>query len=114
MPDRDATRYTLIDLEHMGRAQSVAACVLETSEGPLVVDPGPASTLRALEAGLSRIGQQVGDLSGLLLTHIHLDHAGGAGTLARANSRLRVYVHARGAPHLIDPSKLLDSATRLY
>ncbi|HJR35384.1 MAG TPA: MBL fold metallo-hydrolase [Gemmatimonadales bacterium] len=114
MPDRDATRYTLIDLEHMGRRQSVAACVLETSEGPLVVDPGPASTLPALEAGLSGIGHRVGDLSGLLLTHIHLDHAGAAGTLARNNSRLRVYVHARGAPHLIDPSKLLASATRLY
>jgi len=114
MPDRDATRYMLIDLEHMGRPQSVAACVLETSSGPLVVDPGPASTLRALQAGLSRIGRQIDDLSGLLLTHIHLDHAGAAGTLARGNPRLRVYVHARGAPHLIDPSKLLASATRLY
>jgi glyoxylase-like metal-dependent hydrolase (beta-lactamase superfamily II) len=114
MADRDATRYTLIDLEHMGRPQSVAACVLETSAGALVVDPGPTATLGALEAGLSRIGSGLGDLSGILLTHIHLDHAGAAGTLARGNPRLRVYVHARGAPHLIDPSKLLASATRLY
>ena len=90
MPDHDATRYRVIDLEHMGRPQSVAACVLETSEGPLVADPGPASTVRALEAGLSRIGHRLGDLSGLLLTHIHLDHAGAAGTLARDHSRLRV------------------------
>ena len=114
MPDRDATRYTLIDLEHMGRPQSIAACVLETSQGPLVVDPGPASTLGTLEAGLSRIGHGIGDLSGVLLTHIHLDHAGAAGTLARDNRGLRVYVHGRGAPHLIDPSKLLASASRLY
>jgi glyoxylase-like metal-dependent hydrolase (beta-lactamase superfamily II) len=114
MPDRDATQYTLIDLEHGGRPQSVAASVLETSSGPLVVDPGPASTRGRLEAGLSRIGHGIGDLSGLLLTHIHLDHAGAAGILARENPRLRVYVHARGAPHLIDPSKLLASATRLY
>ena len=114
MPDHDATRYRVIDLEHMGRPQSIAGCVLETSAGPLVVDPGPTSTLAALEAGLARIGHRVGDLSGVLLTHIHLDHAGAAGTLARDNPRLRVFVHARGAPHLIDPSKLLASATRLY
>lgn len=114
MPDRDATQYSLIDLEHMGRPRSVAACVLDTSAGPVVVDPGPASTLPALDTGMARLGCGIADLSGVLLTHIHLDHAGATGTLARGNPRLRVYVHARGAPHLIDPSKLLASATRLY
>jgi glyoxylase-like metal-dependent hydrolase (beta-lactamase superfamily II) len=114
MTAEHATSYGVIDLLHMGRKESVAACVLRTSEGALVVDPGPASTLPNLLAGLARHGYEVADLSGILLTHIHLDHAGGAGTLVRHNPRLRVFVHVNGAPHVIDPSKLLASATRLY
>ena len=106
--------YAVIDLEHARRRQSVAACVLETREGPVVVDPGPASTLQRLRAGLAEHGHSVGDLAAVLLTHIHLDHAGASGTLARENPRLRVYVHEVGAPHIVDPSKLLASATRLY
>lgn len=104
----------LIDLQHMGRPQSVAACLLETRDGPLIVDPGPTSTIPALRAGLAEHGYEVDALAGLLLTHIHLDHAGGSGTLARDNPRLRVYVHQAGARHVADPSKLLRSATRLY
>ena len=114
MTAEHATSYGVIDLLHMGRKESVAACVLRTSEGALVVDPGPASTLPSLLAGLARHGYEVADLSGILLTHIHLDHAGGTGTLVRHNPRLRVFVHVNGAPHVIDPSKLLASATRLY
>jgi glyoxylase-like metal-dependent hydrolase (beta-lactamase superfamily II) len=114
MADAHATSYSVIDLQHMGRRESVAACVLQSSEGPLVVDPGPASTLPFLRDGLERLGFGLGDLSGILLTHIHLDHAGATGTIARENPRLRVFVHSKGAPHLIDPSKLLASATRLY
>jgi glyoxylase-like metal-dependent hydrolase (beta-lactamase superfamily II) len=114
MTEGGATRYHLVDLHHQGRPESVAACVLETADGLLVVDPGPASTLPQLSAGLSRRGSSLADIRGLLLTHIHLDHAGGAGTLARAHPRLRVYVHEKGAPHLIDPSRLLASASRLY
>lgn len=106
--------YALIDLEHLDRPESVAACLLETSEGPVLVDPGPSSTLPKLEAGLARRGHQLAELSALLLTHIHLDHAGAAGTLAREIPGLRVYVHTAGAPHLVDPTKLLNSATRLY
>lgn len=105
---------TVIDLEHMGRPETVAACLLETSDGPAIVDPGPSSTLPRLRAGLSGLGYGVADLSALLLTHIHLDHAGASGTLSRENPRLRVYVHSAGAPHVADPSKLLSSATRLY
>lgn len=104
----------VIDLEHMGRPESVAACLLQTREGPLIVDPGPASTLPKLTAGLARHGYEIADLAGLLLTHIHLDHAGASGTIARENPRLRVFVHERGAEHLVDPSKLLSSAARLY
>ena len=68
----------------------------------------------ALKSGLAEHGYEVADLTALLLTHIHLDHAGGTGTLARENPRLAVYVHELGAPHVADPSKLLKSATRLY
>lgn len=106
--------YALIDLEHMGREESVAACLLETRAGPIVVDPGPTATLDKLRAGLAAADYAIDDLAGLLLTHIHLDHAGAAGTLARHNPKLRVYVHQLGAPHLVDPTKLLQSATRLY
>jgi glyoxylase-like metal-dependent hydrolase (beta-lactamase superfamily II) len=113
MADAGAT-YRMIDLRHMGRTEAVGACVVETRDGPLLVDPGPASTLPALRAGLAELGYEVGDLSALLLTHIHLDHAGSTGTLARDNPRLAVYVHELGAPHIADPSKLLKSATRLY
>lgn len=113
MADARAT-YHLIDLEHMGQPESVAACLLQTSEGPVVVDPGPTTTLPRLRAGLARQGWQIADLAGLLLTHIHLDHAGATGTIARENPRAMVWVHERGAGHLVDPAKLLTSATRLY
>ncbi|HEV8358427.1 MAG TPA: MBL fold metallo-hydrolase [Gemmatimonadales bacterium] len=106
--------FQLIDLEHLGQRESVAAYLLETRDGPVVVDPGPASTLPRLRAALAAQGREIADLAALLLTHIHLDHAGASGTLARENPRLRVYVHSAGAPHLVDPSKLLASATRLY
>ena len=114
MTEEHATSYSVIDLLHMGRPESVAACVIPTSEGPVVIDPGPASTLGNLSAGLARQGYEIGDLSAILLTHIHLDHAGGSGTLVREHPGIRVYVHAHGAPHVIDPSKLLASARRLY
>ena len=113
MADGGAT-YRIIDLQHMGRPESVGACVVESRNGPLIIDPGPASTLPALRAGLGELGYEVDDIAALLLTHIHLDHAGGTGTLARENPRLAVYVHELGAPHVADPSKLLKSATRLY
>jgi glyoxylase-like metal-dependent hydrolase (beta-lactamase superfamily II) len=113
MANRDG-RYHVIDLRHQGRPDSIAACVMRTGEGPILVDPGPSSTLPALRSGLEGLGLRESDLAAVLLTHIHLDHAGASGTLARANPRLRVYVHARGAPHLIDPTKLVGSATRLY
>lgn len=109
-----ASAYELIDLRHLGREESVAACLLETQQGPVLVDPGPASTLPALREGLAAHGYTIADLSALLLTHIHLDHAGGSGSIARENPRLAVYVHELGAPHLADPSRLLDSANRLY
>src|SRR5271163_3781822 len=71
-------------------------------------------TLETLRQELRLHGLSVGDLNAILLTHIHLDHAGATGSLVRENPRLAVYVHSRGAPHMVDPSKLIDSATRLW
>src|SRR5262249_39730544 len=65
-------------------------------------------------AGLERAGISIADVRTLLLTHIHLDHAGATGTLIRENPSLRVYVHEKGAPHMADPAKLIASATRLW
>lgn len=104
----------VVDVQFLGAAGRIAAAVIPTPAGVLVVDPGPASCLPAFIAGLADLGVGPGDLRGVLLTHIHLDHGGAAGTLVRQYPRVKVYVHGRGAPHLVDPAKLLASATRLY
>jgi glyoxylase-like metal-dependent hydrolase (beta-lactamase superfamily II) len=77
--------------------------------GEVVIDPGPSSCLESLLAGLQGLRPRA-----LLLTHIHLDHAGVCGTLVARWPELEVYVHERGARHMVDPSRVLDSATRLY
>jgi glyoxylase-like metal-dependent hydrolase (beta-lactamase superfamily II) len=103
-----------VDLQFLGRAGRISAGAIETPAGVMVVDPGPASCLPALVGGLAALGCAPRDVHGLLLTHIHLDHAGAAGTIVRQHPHVKVYVHERGAPHLVDPAKLLASATRLY
>ena len=103
-----------IDLHHLGRAEAVACRLLDTSAGPVLVDPGPASTLDTLHAQLAARGVAPHDLHALLLTHIHFDHAGASGVLAQAHPGLTVYVHPAGAPHLADPRRLVASATRIY
>jgi len=94
-----------IDTEHLGN-ERVTCC---WQVGDVLVDPGPESTLATLMDEIEDRAPRA-----LLLTHIHLDHAGGTGALVRAFPDLPVYVHELGAPHLIDPSKLLPSAARLY
>ena len=103
----------LIDLFHLGRAHVIASYLLPGSRHA-VVDCGPSVCVDALEAGLAEHGLRLDDVDDLLLTHIHPDHAGGAGALARRNSRLQVHVSEIGAPHLVDPSRLERSARRLY
>jgi len=88
--------------------------VIETEDGPALFDCGPTSTLPALEAGLTSHGLRIEDIGHLMLSHIHLDHAGAAGTLVRRHPGLTVWVSEVGAPHLIDPSRLERSARRLY
>jgi glyoxylase-like metal-dependent hydrolase (beta-lactamase superfamily II) len=103
----------VIDDLHLGEPHIIATYLLPGDE-PAIVDPGPASDLPHLEAGLAAHGLAAGDLHAILLTHIHLDHAGATGTLVARYPHLRVYVHQRGAPHLAAPERLIRSATRLY
>jgi glyoxylase-like metal-dependent hydrolase (beta-lactamase superfamily II) len=103
-----------IDLEFQGQPRVIATVVMHGPGGVALVDPGPTSALPALKKGLVRAGIALTDLTAVLLTHIHLDHAGACGTLLDENPRLKVYVHAKGAPHVTNPEKLLASATRLY
>jgi glyoxylase-like metal-dependent hydrolase (beta-lactamase superfamily II) len=103
-----------IDLLHQGVERSVGCYLLDTDEGPALFDCGPSTTMGALEAGLAREGVQLADVGHLLLSHIHLDHAGAAGALVRKNPALQVHVSEIGAPHLVDPSRLERSARRLY
>jgi len=103
-----------IDLQFRGSPSVIATAILTGADGVTLIDPGPTSCLPALEAGLRARGLTLRDVTTLLLTHIHLDHAGATGTIAERVPGIRVYVHERGAPHMIDPSRLLASATRLY
>lgn len=103
-----------IDLLHAGIERRIASYPIETDEGLALFDCGPASTLSALEAGLASRGLSLDDVSHLLLSHIHLDHAGAAGSIVRAHPHIQVHVSSIGAPHLLDPSRLEASARRLY
>jgi glyoxylase-like metal-dependent hydrolase (beta-lactamase superfamily II) len=106
--------YTLIDLNWTARPRSIAALLIQSAGRSAIVDPGPESTIEELRAGLKKRGQTFQSIDSLLLTHIHLDHAGATGALLRENPKLSVYVHEFGAGHMIDPSRLLASAGRLY
>ncbi len=101
-----------IDLLYRGLAESIAAYLLIGPEGPVLIETGPGSTIDALVDGLAEHGIAPRDIRHVLVTHIHFDHAGAAGWLARQGAT--VYVHEVGAPHLVDPSKLVASARRIY
>ena len=103
-----------VDLQFLGRPSIIATAILQSAGGAALVDPGPSTTIPTLTAALERKGLTFRDVRHLLLTHIHLDHAGATGSLLRDHPHLEVFVHERGAPHLIDPGKLLASAGRLY
>jgi glyoxylase-like metal-dependent hydrolase (beta-lactamase superfamily II) len=109
-----AAGLSFIDLAFLGRRHAIATAVVQGAGGVALVDPGPASCLETLERSLGQQGIGLGDVTQILLTHIHLDHAGATGTLVRRHPGMKVLVHDRGAPHLVDPAKLLQSATRLY
>ena len=102
------------DLLHLGRAESIATALVDTGDGIGIVDPGPSSCRDVLQEILRDWGAGFEDVRHVFLTHIHLDHAGVTGSLLQATPRAQVYVHARGAPHMADPTRLLESAGRIY
>lgn len=103
-----------IDLRHQGVERVIGCYVVETDDGLALFDCGPASALPALEAGLAERDLSLADIRHLLLSHIHLDHAGAAGAIVRGHPHVQVHVSEVGAPHLVDPSRLEASARRLY
>jgi glyoxylase-like metal-dependent hydrolase (beta-lactamase superfamily II) len=102
------------DVRFRGVPGVIATAVLEGPGGIALVDPGPTSCLPALEAALADGGRGLDEVEAVLLTHIHLDHAGAAGTIVARHPGVRVFVHERGAKHMIDPRRLIESATMLY
>jgi len=102
------------DLHFVGHPGIIATVLLHGVEGVAIVDPGPSTSLPVLEAALRARGFGWADVQAILLTHIHLDHAGATGSILALAPHATVYVHERGSAHLIDPSKLLVSAGRLY
>jgi glyoxylase-like metal-dependent hydrolase (beta-lactamase superfamily II) len=101
-----------LDLNFQGEAQAIAAYLVVGPQAPVLVETGPASTLDMLKLRLEQVGYSWRDIRHVLVTHIHLDHAGAAGWWAQQGAQ--VYVHEVGAPHLVDPSRLLSSARRIY
>ena len=105
------TVHTL-DLNFLDRNDAIAAYLIPHSEGAVLVESGPGSTIDALKESLTKYELTVNDITHVFLSHIHLDHAGAAGWLSQQGAQ--VCVHPRGAPHLLNPEKLIASATRIY
>ena len=106
------TRVITLDLNFQGRPHAIAAYLIRQADAVVLIESGPGSTLPALEAGLAKEGLSPADVTHVLLTHIHLDHAGAAGWLAKQGAE--IYVHEIGAPHMLNPEKLMASAARIY
>ena len=106
------TTIHTLDLDFQGVPKTIASYLIPHEHGAILIESGPGSTIKGLRAGLRQHGFTEADVTDVLLTHIHLDHAGAAGWLAQQGAR--IHVHPVGAPHLIDPEKLLTSAARIY
>src|SRR3979411_2140465 len=102
----------VLDTRQLGRPGVIAATALETSDGIALFDTGPESTFENILAELGRIGAEAREVRHVFLSHIHFDHAGAAWRFAELGAT--IYVHPRGAPHLLDPTKLVQSATRIF
>lgn len=105
-------RVITLDLKFQGRPHAIASYLIRHGAGAVLIESGPGSTLPALEVALEDEGLSPRHVTHVLLTHIHLDHAGAAGWLAGQGAM--IYVHPVGAPHMLNPDKLLASATRIY
>ena len=106
------TDVITLDLNFQGKTQTIASYLIRHSSGVVLIESGPGSSITGLRTGLAANGLTVSDVTHVLLTHIHLDHAGAAGWLARQGAQ--IYVHPVGAPHMLNPEKLLASAGRIY
>lgn len=102
----------ILDLHFQGHKETIGAFLVESSVGPLLFETGPYATWERLTAGLAKHGYKPEDVQHVFLTHIHLDHAGAAWAFARHGAS--IYLHPTGVPHLHDPSRLLESASRIY
>ena len=106
------TDVITLDLNFQGKTQTIASYLIRHSSGVVLIESGPGSSITGLQSGLAANGLTVSDVTHVLLTHIHHDHAGAAGWLARQGAQ--IYVHPIGAPHMLNPEKLLASAARIY
>src|SRR4051794_5665201 len=104
----------LLDLHFLGLERAIGVYLVDTADGPALFDCGPATTLPRLEECLGERDLALTDIRHLLLSHIHFDHAGAAGSIVRRHPALTVWVSEVGAPHLVDPSRLESSARRLF
>jgi glyoxylase-like metal-dependent hydrolase (beta-lactamase superfamily II) len=104
----------LLDHHFRGSPGVIASYLVTDGDALTLIETGPASTMETLLAGVRQAGFDPEQIERIVVTHIHLDHAGGAGALIRRLPRARFYVHPRGAAHMIDPERLMASATRIY
>jgi glyoxylase-like metal-dependent hydrolase (beta-lactamase superfamily II) len=103
-----------LDVDFFGTAELISSFLVSVDDGFVLFDPGPASGVESLDRGVREVGYELANLRAVFATHVHLDHAGAAGVLARTTG-CEVFAHPLGGPHLIDPgAKLLPSAKRLY
>lgn len=102
----------IIDLNFLGLANTIAAFLIKTNAGAILIETGPYSTFDTLKNGIEKAGCDIEEVKHVFLSHIHLDHAGSAWAFARLGAK--IYVHPFGYQHLLDPSKLMKSATRIY
>lgn len=105
---------SVIDLGFLDTDGVIAAYLIDAGTELVLVETGPSPCLANLERGIAAAGYRLGDVDRIIVTHIHLDHSGAAGVIARNHPHLRVSVHPAGAPHLVDPSRLERSAARIY
>src|SRR5260221_6584244 len=104
----------LLDLNFQGEPGVIASYLITGPQGHTLIETGPGSTLNALEHAVSAAGARLEDVTQLVVTHIHLDHAGAAGALLRRVPQARLFGHPLGGPPMIVPSPPIRSATRIY
>src|SRR5687768_7097600 len=111
--DRLADDLFIIDTQYRGQTRSIGV-FLVLGDRPALVETGAGATVETVLDGIRAVGMDPASLTSIAVTHIHLDHAGATGALVRRYPHLDVYVHPIGAPHIVDPSRLVASARRLY